>query len=204
MKFPLEIVFRDVPRSASIESLVREQADRLHRFADDIISCRVAIEKPHRHQRVGHAFRVRVEIKLPPNKDLVVAKEPGELELKLPAVVHAAFDAMERQLKKANAERRGDVKAHPDEALALVVRLFDEDGYGFLKTVETGEEVYFHRNSVLNDEWDRLEIGTMVRFAPEMGDEGLQASSLLIVDKPGIARSGTGMPEPYVPAGWKP
>ena len=51
--------------------------------------------------------------------------------------------------------------------------------------VPPGRELYFHRNSVLNDDFDRLEIGTGVRFVPGAGDEGPKATTVQIVDKPG-------------------
>jgi cold shock CspA family protein len=44
--------------------------------------------------------------------------------------------------------------------------------------------VYFHRNSVLHDDFERLAIGTEVRFTPQDGDDGPRASSVQIVAKP--------------------
>jgi len=43
----------------------------------------------------------------------------------------------------------------------------------------------------LNDDFDRLEIGTGVRFVEEPGEEGPQASTVQIVDKPGSRLSET-------------
>ncbi len=74
---------------------------------------------------------------------------------------------------------------HPQQqAGAVVSKLFPEEGYGFLKTIDD-REIFFHRNSVLNDDFDRLEIGTGVSFTDEMGQKGLQASTVHIEDKPG-------------------
>ena len=44
-------------------------------------------------------------------------------------------------------------------------------GFGFIETRD-GREIYFHKNSVLNDGFDKLDIGAEVRF--EMA-EGFQA-----------------------------
>ena len=46
-----------------------------------------------------------------------------------------------------------------------------------------GREVYFHRNSVLNDGFDGVKIGDRVRFAEEQGAEGPQASSVTVVQE---------------------
>jgi cold shock CspA family protein len=107
----------------------------------------------------------------------------------LPAVLRDAFDIAFRQLRKLTQEQRGEVKKHPEqEAAAVVTKLFREEGYGFLQSLD-GRELYFHRNSVLHDDFDRLEVGTGVRFVEEAGEQGPQASTVQIVDKPG-ARIG--------------
>jgi cold shock CspA family protein len=41
--------------------------------------------------------------------------------------------------------------------------------------------VYFHRNSVLHGDFERLSVGTEVRFSPEEGEKGLQASSVQVI-----------------------
>ena len=41
-----------------------------------------------------------------------------------------------------------------------------------------GIEVCFHRNRVLDEEFDKLETGSTVRFAEEQGTEGPQASTV--------------------------
>lgn len=185
MQVPLELTFRHVPRTDAMESLVREKAARLEKFCPDIIACRVAIERPQRHQNTGNIYRVRIEVTIPPHKNLIVHKEPGqeEMHLELGGVVRDAFHAMERQVREANERRQGQVKRH-EEPVAFVARMFPEQGYGFIETPD-GRDVYFHRNAVLHGEWDRLAVGTQVRFAESMGENGPQASSLHIIDKPG-------------------
>jgi cold shock CspA family protein len=64
----------------------------------------------------------------------------------------------------------------------IVEKLFEE-GYGFLRELGDDRQVYFHRNSVQHDDFERLAIGTEVRFTPREGDDGPQASSVQIVDK---------------------
>jgi cold shock CspA family protein len=54
-------------------------------------------------------------------------------------------------------------------------------GFGYITTVG-GREIYFHRNSVINEEFDNLVPGRGVRFSEEMGDKGPQASTIQILD----------------------
>ena len=51
----------------------------------------------------------------------------------------------------------------------MVSRLYPE--FGFLRAGD-GREIDFHRNAVLADGWNRLDLGARVAFAEELGDEG--------------------------------
>lgn len=187
MQIPVKITYRNVAKNEAIERLVREKAAKLERFCDYIMGCRVAIEKPQEHQKSGSPYRVRITLTVPPGHELVARREPGEgsLQEDLSAVVRNAFAAARRQLQRLVQQQRGQVKEHPAQQLAGMVKsLFREEGYGFLKTLD-GREIYFHRNSVLGNDFDRIEIGTGVRYVEEMGDKGLQATTVQIVDKPG-------------------
>ncbi len=204
MKVPLEISFRGVRKTRDIENLIREKAAKLRQVCGYLSSCSVAVESPQEHQEAGNPFRVRINMRVPPGHELVVKRESsrGDMHDELPKVLRDAFQAARRQLQELTERQRGEVKAHPEqEATALVVRLFREDGYGFLKTVD-GRELYFHRNSVLHDDFDRLEIGTGVRLVEEAGERGPQASTVQIVDKPGsrIPEEEESKVEP--PPGW--
>ncbi len=44
-------------------------------------------------------------------------------------------------------------------------------------------DIYFHRNSVLDDGFDKLEVGTRVTFSEEQGIKGPQASTVRLVGK---------------------
>ncbi len=186
MQVPLELTFRGLRRDPPTEAYIREKAAKLERVSGELVSCRVAVEKPQEHARSGNPYRVRVEVTLPPNHDLIVVKDPRDNDLHdgLKTVIRRAFDAAERRVKDAVDRKRHEVKVHR-EPHGFVTRIFREEGYGFFFTDEHGE-VYFHRNSVLHDDFDRLERGTEVRYAAEVGDDGVQASTVQVVSKPGV------------------
>jgi cold shock CspA family protein len=107
-------------------------------------------------------------------------------------VVRHAFEAARRQLQKHVQRRRREVKVHQEpRAPGVIVELVHEEGYGFIETAD-GQEVYFHRNSVLNDEFRHLKVGTGVRYVEERGEKGPQASTVEIVRKtePRASESG--------------
>lgn len=185
MNVPLELSFRDGTKSDAIEDLVREKVAGLERYNDHISSCRVAVEKPQKHVQSGSGYRVRVDLMVPPGHELVARREPGQGSVQddLPMVVREVFSEAERQLKRLNEEQRGEEKVHPQQqTVGIVDQLFEN--HGFLKNLD-GRDVYFHRNAVLHGDFDRLAIGTGVNYMEEMGEDGLQASTVRIVDKPG-------------------
>jgi cold shock CspA family protein len=53
---------------------------------------------------------------------------------------------------------------------------------GFIETAE-GREIYFHRNAVLGGAFDRLIVGSEVRFVEEKGVKGAQASTVHLIGK---------------------
>ena len=119
MELPiLQLSLRDVPppRQAEIEERVRQRAEKLERYCDHIMSCRVAIERPHRAEASGNPYRVRIDLTVPPGHELVVRKEPGDNDLQsdLITVVNGAFEAAERQLKALVEKQRGEVKTHEE------------------------------------------------------------------------------------------
>ncbi len=187
MQVPLEITFRDVPRTTEIEQLIHEKVGKLEELTDALTSGEVVVERRHKSRQSGNPYRVRLTFNMPPGHRLVAERKsiPQEDEQPLSAVVREAFEALRRQLKKVLERQRGEVKAHPDQAVgAIVDELEKGQGYGFLRTLD-GRQIYFHENAVANGEFDRLTVGTGVRFSEELGEDGPQATVVQIVDKPG-------------------
>ncbi len=183
MDVPLEISFRGVQRLDEIDELIREKAGRLEKVCDYINSCRIAVEKPHVHQESGGEYRVRIDVTVPPGHEIVAERTSrhGDMHVELQQVIRESFSAAERQLKELVEKQRGEVKEHPaQQAAALVRKLFPEEDYGFLETAD-GREIYFHRNSVAGDRFDELRVGSGVNFVEEEGKEGPQATTVRIV-----------------------
>lgn len=207
MQVPLEISYNHVSRSEWIDDYIKTRVGKLEHYTDDIVACRVVIEQTQNQHRTGNPYRTLVELTLPAKRELVAEKEGRVTDphVQLRPIIRNAFEAMEKQLKKQTAKRSGQVKYGNDETVppvATVVRLFDDKGYGFLKNM-SGEELYFHRNSVLHDGFSRITVGTRVRFEPEEGEEGLQASTVQIIDKPGVGGSEDESENLDMPAGWE-
>jgi cold shock CspA family protein len=185
MQIPPVITYRDVPKSETLEALIREKITKLETVCDYITSCRVAIERRQLYQQSGNPYRVRIDLTIPPGHELVIKRRAGEGSMHddLGAVVRNAFEAARRKVRDL-VERQRDIEVRPGGmAGATISRIFPEEGYGFIVTPE-GREVYFHRNSVIGDSFESLTPGTVVRFEEEQGEDGPQATSVRILDRP--------------------
>jgi cold shock CspA family protein/ribosome-associated translation inhibitor RaiA len=201
MERPLNITYRGVSRSEIVDHLIARKTAQLEKFCDHIIGCRVTVERPHRHERRANPYRVVVDMSVPPGHEVVVQHTSQDLHQGLDAVIRGAFKAAERRLKELSARQRGEVKVH-EEPTGFVVRLFADEGYGFLMTPE-GREIYFHRNAAVNHDFERLSIGTEVRFVESMGEKGSQASTIQVASKPGVRHAKGGEHDIDPPEGWK-
>lgn len=116
MQIPLQITVRGIAHSEALESRIREKAEKLDEFFDHITSCRVVVDEPHKHQRQGKEFNVRVEIGVP-GRELVATRDHHE---DVYVALRDAFDAIKRQLEDYARQLRGDVKAHRPRRRAAI------------------------------------------------------------------------------------
>lgn len=183
MQIPLEITFRHMDPSPAIEARIRQKAAKLNQFHDHIMSCRIVVEAPHAHQHKGKLYQVRLDIKVP-GKELAITRrrpqDPAHEDLYV--AVRDAFNAAVRQLEEMARTRRREVKMHATPLHGRVVELVPDLEYGRIET-RAGDLIYFHRNSVLGKGFDKLEIGSEVRFDAVEGDQGPQASTVHPIGK---------------------
>lgn len=180
MQTPVQVNFQDVAHSPSIENLIQRKAEELERHFSRIVSCRVWLRTPHKHARTsGSYYHVTVEVTVP-GGDLVAGRDPGTAGTHgdLKTAIRDSFRAAKRQLVEHAQRVRREVKTVVSPPHGRVIRLNPEENFGFLLR-EDGQEVYFHRNAVLGELFDELQIGDEVRFALEEGEKGLQATTVV-------------------------
>jgi len=107
---------------------------------------------------------------------IVVNRQPRE---DLGIALREAFEAAKRELEDYVRKLRGDVKAHDGHPVGRVSKLISDEDYGFIESME-GDEIYFHRNSVVDGDFDALAIGDRVKYVVETGLKGLQASTVRV------------------------
>jgi ribosomal subunit interface protein len=114
MQTPIQITFRDVSHSDSVEQYVRARAARLDAVASRIVGCQVALEVPHKHSQHGRHYRVRISLQVP-GGEVVIGNthDDDRNEEDLYAAIDAAFDLAARRLQDYVRRQRGEVKSRP-------------------------------------------------------------------------------------------
>jgi ribosome-associated translation inhibitor RaiA len=175
MQEPLEIVFHNLQPSAALEADIRQRFEKLAKLYDRLTTCRVSVEGLHKQHRTGNIFEVHIDM-LVPGGEIVVSKQPQKAKERFanPDVytsVREAFKAAERQLLEYKRQLSGEVKQHGPMFQGQVAEMHVEEEYGYILTAE-GSLLYFHRNAMLNGDFEKLQRGSLVHYTPGDGETG--------------------------------
>ena len=112
MQMPLQLTFRHLPHSDTLEALIRRRAERLEHLFARIISCHVVVELAGHHHHHGDRYIVAINLGVP-GRELLVKRTPSDEEISETAhtTTDRAFDEMARQLEdwvKQTREHRHD------------------------------------------------------------------------------------------------
>jgi ribosome-associated translation inhibitor RaiA/cold shock CspA family protein len=188
MQVPLEIAFHNIESSDWAEQEIRTRVAELERIYDRLISCRVRVDQRNRDLTGTLPPVVHIELGIPGRGEIVVSHEPDRLLRKyqhpdLHKAINEAFRVAERRLcdLKEQLDDRSKGVAHDAEnqSLGQVAELKPEEDFGFLTTKE-GSLLYFHRNSVLSGDFERLCRGDEVHYNEAIGDTGPIATKVRV------------------------
>ena len=107
MNLPLQITYRNMEPSDTIEAAVRAKVAKLEEVAPRITSCRVMIEKPHRSHTKGGHFHVRVDLTMP-GAEIVADRDPPKHDshADFDIALRDAFRAARREYEHFNGRRQ--------------------------------------------------------------------------------------------------
>lgn len=180
METPAEIVWHNMDPVPYIAKRVDTRIARLEKFFGRIVRCRVVIEAAHLRHRKGNQYQVRVEVGTP-GGELSINRRPGDdnAHFDLKVAIRDAFDAMERQLRRWKEEHSGPPITQQTPLQGKVAEIDHKAGFGHIDTTD-GRSIYFHANSVVSGNFERLRIGDAVELvvAPRDDAEGLHASTV--------------------------
>lgn len=179
----LQITIRDFPHSDALEANIRDKAAKLDQFYDRIMACRVMVEAPHGYHHKGNLYHVRIDLTVP-DAELVVNRAPKEHHAHedVYVAVRDAFDAARRQLQDYARKQRSMVKRHETPRHGKISELPPGQDFGRIRDAD-GRDIYFHRNSLIDGDFNLLGIGDEVWFSEEPGEAGPQASTVHLAGK---------------------
>ena len=187
-----EIVFEGVPATPQIKDAIDAHLAELERRWGRITACRVVVKGPGQRHRQGGLYDVHIRIALPDGREVNVTRTPlsDQRHSDLTFAVDDAFKHARRQLQDEVRQMQGHTKSHYDSATATVLRIDPSGEFGFLETND-GQEIYFHRNSVVGRGASRLQVGSRVTYVEESGEKGPQAKTVKVMGKHSL-RAGAG------------
>ena len=182
MQIPLQMTFENAEPSEAVSAAIEHEVERLEKYQHHITGCRVAVVAPSTKHRHGSAYRINIWVTIPPHENIVVSHQPSDdrSHMHVEVAIKDAFAAVRRQIEALAQRANGNVKLHKIEAHGRVSKISAD--YGFIATSD-GREIYFHRYSVIDNAFDRLSVGSEVRFAEELGEKGAQASTVHLIGK---------------------
>ena len=188
MQAPIEIAFHNIEKAEWAEDAIRDHVARLGQMFDRLTTCRVRVDQRANNSNNTIPPVVRIELSVPGHRDIVVAHEPDRLQRKFQApdlhnAINEAFRIAERRLGQFKDQLRDRTAAGRHEAangmLGRIVEITPAQDFGFLLTA-SGGLLYFHRNSVLVGDFDRLEVGDQLHYVEDMGDTGPIATKVRV------------------------
>lgn len=174
-----EIDFQGMESSPDFRARVETRIEKLEKRFGRVTACRVVVKGPGGRHHTGGLYELNIHLVLPDGREAVVERTPhlDERFQDFDFALNDAFKRARRRLQDQVRRMEGKVKAHVEPAIGVVRRLMPDDGYGFLEG-SNGRELYFHRNSVAGDGFERLSLGERVSYAEEEGESGPQASAV--------------------------
>jgi ribosome-associated translation inhibitor RaiA/cold shock CspA family protein len=188
MQIQPEIAFHNCEKVDWAEDQILDHIERLEEIYDRLITCRVRVDQ--RNDNTNHTIPpvVRIEISVPGHKDIVVAHEPGHLQRKFQApdlknAINEAFriaeDRLVRYKEQLTDRTAPGTHEAANEMLGQIAEITPPEDFGFLLTA-SGSLLYFHRNSLLTGNFDRLERGDEVHYVEGLGDTGPTATKVRV------------------------
>lgn len=111
MQIPVQVTFRGMPVSDAFEQACWDEASRLERHFDRIMSCRVVVALASSRSRQS-GLDVRIDLKIP-GREIVVSREPSpdRTDEDPRVALHEAFESARRQLESFATRRREQERA---------------------------------------------------------------------------------------------
>ena len=101
MKPAVDLVYRDLASSSSLNDVISKKLAKLNRFSDQILHSRVVLDTPHNHKHKGKQFRASIELDIK-GHPIAITQDSENIHL----AVRDAFNTAERKVKQLSSRQR--------------------------------------------------------------------------------------------------
>ncbi|KQW20955.1 DNA-binding protein [Afipia sp. Root123D2] len=187
MQTPVRTEFQEMAASPAVEAMIADHVKKLEQLYGRITACRIVVKGPGNRQKTGGQYDIHIRLALPDGREVDIGRTPKEDERHsdLLFAINDAFKRAGRRLQDKARRMAGMVKSHEGQPVGTVARLDPAGEFGFLRSSD-GDEIYFHRNSVLDGAFSELAVGSRVVFTDELGEKGVQATTVKLLEKHGL------------------
>ena len=187
MQTPVEIEFQEMVASPAVQDMIADHMKKLEQLYGRITACRIVVKGPGNRHKTGGLYDINIRIALPDGHEVDIGRTPkdDERHSDLPFAINDAFKRAGRRLQDSTRRMEGMVKSHEGQPVGTVVRLDPAGEFGFIRSSD-GEEIYFHRNSLVDVPFSELAVGSRGMFADEIGEKGAQATTVKLLGKHGL------------------
>jgi cold shock CspA family protein/ribosome-associated translation inhibitor RaiA len=184
MQTPIQIDFQGVDAGPRTREAIARHVDQLEQRCGRVTACRVVLKGPGDRHRTGGQYEVNIRLALPDGREVDISRTPkaDERHSDLSFAINDAFKRARRRLQDEVRRMRGHVKQHEGQPIGTVAWLDRLGEFGIVRATD-GQEVYFHRNSVLNGGFKKLKVGARVTYIEQAGEKGPQAGTVRLLGK---------------------
>jgi cold shock CspA family protein/ribosome-associated translation inhibitor RaiA len=182
MQSPANITFRHMQASPEVRQDIETRIADLEKFHHHVVSCNVVVTGPSNRHEHGQEFHVQLTVQVP-GEDIAVSDSLGQSEATqdLNLLLHSVFEVADRKLREQARMMGGrEVKHHAEILHGKIDRIFEGEGYGFIKS-DDGNDVYFEEDNLTNSSWEKLRVDMKVRFREGDGDKGPYAMNVHVM-----------------------
>jgi cold shock CspA family protein/ribosome-associated translation inhibitor RaiA len=187
MQTPAQIELEGVRKTPELQAAIDQHIAELEKRFGRVTACRIVVKGPGDRHQTGGQHQVNIRLALPDGREVNIGRTPKQDEryADLTFAVDNAFRRARRRLQDQARLIRGQTKMHEGQPVGTVVRIDPSGEFGFLESAD-GHEVYFNCNSVLNGGASSISRGTRVSYVEEIGEKGVQASTVKVLRKHGL------------------
>lgn len=107
MEKALQICFTGVEHSDSVQEAIEERVSKIEDHHDFVNSCKVVVDRPHKHHHKGNIYRIGIEMNVPNDVISINHVKADHLDHEnVYIAVRDAFDIADRQLRKVSNRKK--------------------------------------------------------------------------------------------------